>query len=287
MSIEGGLPRAVDRAQQVDATALQVFVKSSRQWAGKPLAKAEAAAFRRRVEEAGLAEHTLAHAGYLINLASPEAAARRRSAGALADELARCSRLGIPFLVLHPGSHLGSGVEAGLNRVVEILDRLLLPRKSGRGGASEPGVTVLLETTAGQGSNLGHRFEQIGWILDRARCAERLGVCFDTCHVLAAGYEFRDAASYRETLRGFERAIGIERLLAFHLNDSKQPLGSRKDRHEQIGRGEVGLEPFRLILRDRRFRNLPMLLETPKGPDLREDAENLSILRAMLPESRR
>lgn len=287
MSIAGGLPRAVDRARAVDATALQVFVKSSRQWAGKPLADEEAEVFRSRVAEAGLTRQTLAHAGYLINLASPDAAARRRSESALRDELERCERLGIPFLVIHPGSHLGSGEEAGLARVARLLDRLLLPRKGGRRAAAGGGVSVLLETTAGQGSNLGFRFEQIGGIVERAQCAERLGVCFDTCHVLAAGYEFRDAASYRETFRLFDRAIGIDRLRAFHLNDSKQPLGSRRDRHEHIGRGEVGLEPFRLILSDRRFRNLPMVLETPKGPDLREDAENLAILRAMLPESRR
>jgi len=286
MSIEGGLPRAVERARQVDATALQVFVKSSRQWAGKPLDDRETEAFRRGAEEAGLAGQTLAHAGYLINLASPDAAARERSALALQDELERCVRLAIPLLVIHPGSHLGSGEEAGLARVVEILDRLLLPGRRAAGGG-RGGVKVLLETTAGQGSNLGFRFEQIGWILERARSQARLGVCFDTCHVLAAGYEFRDAASYRETLRSFDRAIWLDRLLAFHLNDSKQPLGSRKDRHEHIGRGEVGLEPFRLILRDRRFRDLPMVLETPKGPELREDVENLSILRAMLPESRR
>lgn len=287
MSIEGGLERAVDRAQQIDATALQLFVKSSRQWAGKALGVGEAETFRRRVAEAGLSDHTLAHAGYLINLAATDLTVRRRSTQALRDELSRCDRLGIPFLVIHPGSHVGSGEEVGLARVVKILDRLLLAKDEGRREKTGGRVTVLLETTAGQGSNLGYRFDQIGWILEQARCGDRLGVCFDTCHVLAAGYEFRDAASYRETFRRFDREIGLDRLLAFHLNDSKQPLGSRKDRHEQIGRGEVGLEAFRLLLADRRFRERPMVLETPKGPDLREDVENLAILRAMLPESRR
>lgn len=287
MSIEGGVARAVERAERVDATALQIFVKSSRQWSSGPIGAAEAALFRRRAARAGLSGHTLAHAGYLINLASPDPAVRRRSTSALRDELRRCERLEIPRLVIHPGSHRGSGEEAGLARVVKLLDGLLLPGSGGRRRPLAPGVTVLLETTAGQGSNLGHRFEQIGWILERARCSERLGVCFDTCHVLAAGYEFRDASSYRETFRRFDRAIGLARLLAFHLNDSKRPLGSRKDRHEHLGRGEVGLEAFRLILADRRFRRLPMVLETPKGPDLREDVENLAVLRAMLPESRR
>jgi deoxyribonuclease-4 len=282
MSISGGLSRAVERAGRVDATALQIFVKSSRQWAAKPLSEEEASRYREAVEQAGLGRHTLAHASYLINLAAPDATVRRRSAAALNDEMDRCSRLGVSFLVLHPGSHVGTGEDAGLLRIVRALDRLLA-----RSGSSRrqpfPGVTLLLETTAGQGSNLGGRFEQLGRILRLARCPERLGVCFDTCHALAAGYDFRDASTYRAMLREFDREIGLDRLLAFHLNDSKHPLGSRKDRHEHIGRGEVGLEAFRLILNDRRFRGRPMVLETPKGEDLREDRENLAVLRAMLP----
>jgi deoxyribonuclease-4 len=282
MSIAGGLWRAVERAGRVDATALQLFVKSSRQWEAKPLADEEASRFRAAIEEAGLERHTLAHASYLINLATPDPAVGRRSAAALRDELDRCSRLAVPFLVLHPGSHVGSGEEAGLRRIVRGLDRLFQPSGSAR-RRPFPGVTLLLETTAGQGSNLGWSFAQLGRMLRLARCRERLGVCFDTCHVLAAGYEFRDARSYRAMLREFDREIGLDHLRAFHLNDSKHPLGSRKDRHEHIGRGEVGLEAFRLLLTDRRFRGRPMVLETPKGEDLREDRENLAILRAMLP----
>jgi deoxyribonuclease-4 len=278
MSIAGGLSRAVDRAEQVDATALQIFVKSSRQWRARPLPEDEIGTFRRRAAESGLARHALAHASYLINLASPDAGLRRRSETALRDELARCELLGVPYLVLHPGSPVGSGEERGLQRVVRALDRLL---------AGGGGVTLLLETTAGQGDSLGHRFEQLGRIIGRARHADRLGVCFDTCHALAAGYEFRDARSYREMLSEFDREVGLKRLRAFHLNDSRHPLGSRKDRHEHIGRGEVGLEPFRLILNDRKFRRLPMVLETPKGAELNEDRENLAILRAMLPGARR
>ncbi len=143
-------------------------------------------------------------------------------------------------------------------------------------------VTVLLETTAGQGTNLGHRFEHLGFVLERSRAGERLGVCFDTCHALAAGYEFCEPGSYETMWRDFDRAVGLERLRAFHLNDSKHGLGSRKDRHEHIGRGEVGREAFRLILNDRRFRDLPMVLETPKGPDLAEDRRNLAALRRLL-----
>jgi deoxyribonuclease-4 len=280
MSIEGGLARAVDRACEVDATALQIFVKSSRQWKARELEDPEVVTFRRRVAESGLTDHTLAHASYLINLASPDKDVRRRSEQALSEELERCARLGLPFLVLHPGSHGGAGEQDGLRRIVRALDRLLQPphRGKGTGGA----VTVLLETTAGQGSHLGSRFEEIGWILQRARQGDRLGVCFDTCHCLAAGYEFRDGRSYRAMLREFDRAIGLDRLRAFHLNDSKYPLGSRRDRHEHIGRGEIGLEAFRLILNDRRFRDRPMILETPKGRDLAEDRVNLAVLREMV-----
>lgn len=278
MSIAGGIDRSVERAHTVGATALQVFTRSSRQWSAKPLAAEEARRFRARAGAADLARHSLAHASYLVNLATPDRGLRRRSLAAMRDELSRCAALEIPFLVVHPGSHLGAGEERGMARVVRALDRLL-------GDDSE--VRVLLEVTAGQGSNLGYRFEQLGWMLSRARHPRRLGVCFDTCHALAAGYEFRDARSYRETFREFDRVVGLEHLCAFHLNDSKHPLGSRKDRHEHIGDGEVGLEAFRLILNDRRFRRLPMVLETPKGADLAEDRRNLEVLRAMLPGARR
>jgi len=285
MSIEGGLHRAVERARQVDATALQIFVKSSRQWKARSLTELEIETFRQASDRAGLSAHTLAHASYLINLASPDAALRRRSEGALGEELDRCAELGVPYLVLHPGSPGEADEEAGLARVVGCLNRLLATRGKNHSAGDE--VTLLLETTAGQGSSLGHRFGQIGSILERARHGERLGVCFDTCHALAAGYEFRDARSYRATLRQFDREIGLDRLRAFHFNDSKHPLGSRKDRHEHIGHGEVGLEPFRLILNDRRFRDRPMVLETPKGRDLAEDRRNLAVLRAMLRGARR
>jgi deoxyribonuclease-4 len=286
MSIEGGLSRAVDRALDVEATALQIFVKSSRQWEAPPLEFDAVALFRSRAVEAGLERHTLAHASYLINIAAPDPALRRRSERALRDELARCSRLGVPYLVLHPGSHTGSGEAAGLERVVRTLDRIFRPRAGAR-SPSYAGVTLLLETTAGQGSNLGASFAQLGEIIARARFADRLGVCFDTCHVLAAGYELRDGRGYRATMRAFDEAVGLDRLLAFHLNDSRYPRGSRRDRHEHIGRGELGVEPFRLLLADRRFRGLPMVLETPKGKQLDEDRENLALLRSLVPGSAR
>jgi len=284
MSIAGGMPLAVGRAASVGATALQVFVKSSNQWAARPFLAGESLAFRAAARTAGLERHTVAHASYLVNLASPDDVLWRRSVEAFREEMERCAILGIPLLVVHPGAHVGSGAREGSIRVVRALDALFgaLPAKGVREAAVPGGFKVLLEVTAGQGSSLGSSFEELAWILRRATCSRRVGVCFDTCHALAAGYEFRDARSYRQAFAEFDRAVGIARIRAFHLNDSKGGLGSRLDRHEHIGRGQVGLEAFRLILADRRFRGLPMVLETPKGEDLAEDRENMAVLRAMV-----
>ncbi len=278
MSIGGGLHRSVERAVEVEAEALQVFVKSSRQWAARALEHSEIDAFRRAIAERGLGPYTLAHATYLINLASPDDALWGRSVQALVVEVQRCAALGIPYLVVHPGSHVGSGEDAGLARVARGLSPAV--------AASEE-VTLLLEVTAGQGTNLGYRFEHIARVIEHAAEADRLGVCFDTCHALAAGYDFRDARSYRETFAALERTVGLHRLKAFHLNDSKFGLGSRRDRHAHIGEGEVGLDAFRMILNDRRFRGLPMVLETPKGADSAEDRRNLAVLRSLIPAKRR
>ncbi len=279
MSISGGLHRAVERAVEVEATALQVFVKSARQWSAKPLEPSEIDAFREAISDRGLGPYTLAHATYLINLASPDDALWGRSIEAFIFEVDRSAALGIPYLVFHPGSHVGSGEQAGLARVARALSRAA--------AAASREVLPLLEVTAGQGTNLGHRFEQIAWVIEHAAVGDRLGVCFDTCHALAAGYEFRDAHSFRETFAAFESTIGLHRLKAFHLNDSKFGLGSRRDRHEHIGKGEVGLDAFRMILDDRRFRDLPMVLETPKGADLAEDRENLAVLHSLIAARRR
>jgi deoxyribonuclease-4 len=282
MSIQGGLHRAVERAQALDATALQVFVKSARQWKGRPLGEDEIEAYRMAAASSGLADHALAHASYLLNLASPDDSLWHRSIEALRDEIGRCAALGIPYLVLHPGSHVGAGEERGLTRIARGLERALEGELAGEGRPE-----VLLEITAGQGSNLGHRFEHLQCILESSAVSRRLGVCLDTCHALAAGYDLRERTGFRKTFREFDRTIGIDRLKAFHLNDSRHPLGSRRDRHEHIGRGEVGVEGFRLILNDRRFRGLPMVLETPKGEDEAEDVNNLARLRDLLPRSRR
>jgi len=275
MSIAGGFPQAILRAREVDATALQIFVKSSNQWAARPFAPGEVEAYLEASREAGLDRHTLAHASYLINLASPDAALWEKSVAALRVELDRCEALGIPWLVVHPGAHVGSGVAAGIARVAKALDRVLLATRNRTAG-------VLLETTAGQGTALGARFEELGEMLKAAQHADRLGICFDTCHVLAAGYEFRVASAYAETMTALDRAVGLDRLRGFHLNDSKGDLGCRRDRHEHIGRGKVGLEAFRLILEDARFRDLPMVIETEKGEDLAEDRVNLGVLRSVI-----
>jgi deoxyribonuclease-4 len=256
---------------------VQVFVGSSRRWRSRALPPEEIARFRAAAERSGLAPFTLAHAGYLINLAARDGALRERSIAALGEEVRRCELLGIPHLVLHPGSHCGAGVRVGLERIARGLDEVLAPRRR----SSPRKVRVLLETTAGQGTTLGHRFEQLAAVIELARSAERLGVCFDTCHVLAAGYDLRDQASYSATLDELDRRVGLARLHAFHLNDSLHPLGSRRDRHAHIGKGQIGLPGFRSILADRRFRSIPMVLETPKGPDLKEDRANLSVLRRL------
>lgn len=274
MSIAGGLPQAIVRARAVQATALQVFVKSSNQWAARPFAPGEVEAYREASREAGLERHTLAHASYLINLASPDDALWEKSVVAFRVELDRCDALGIPWLVVHPGAHVGSGVPSGVARVAEALRRVL--PHSGQGAG------VLLETTAGQGTTLGARFEELGEILKAANHPERAGICFDTCHVFAAGYDFRSASTYDETMTALDRAVGLDRLFGVHLNDSKGDLGSRRDRHEHIGKGKLGLEAFRLILADGRLRDVPMVLETEKEDDLDEDRVNLGTLRSVI-----
>jgi deoxyribonuclease-4 len=276
MSIAGGFHLAAEQAREHDCGALQIFTKAPSQWAARPIARKEAALFRRACRAAGLRQ-TLGHTAYLLNLASPDEPLWRRSLEALIDELGRAEALGLRYLVVHPGAHLDSGEEAGLARVARALDEAhaRLPDCRAR---------VLLETTAGQGSTLGHRFEHLGRVLSLVAHPERLGVCLDTCHVFAAGYALAPEAEFRATMRAFDRAVGLDRLRAFHVNDSLRPFGSRVDRHAHLGRGELRLEAFRLLVNDRRFRNRPMVLETPKedeeGADM--DAVNLAILRGLL-----
>ncbi len=274
MSIAGGPAQALYRGQQVGCETVQVFTKQPNRWAARPFTADEVVAFLKAEEETGIAP-VIAHDAYLINLASPEDTLWNQSVEAFQVEIERADALRLPYLVTHAGAHRGAGEEAGLQRIVQALD-LVCER------TPQAQVTILLETTAGQGGYLCYRFEHIAWLIAHARCPERLAVCFDTCHAFTAGYELRTAEGYAETMRHFDETIGLDRLRVFHLNDSLKGLGSRVDRHAHIGQGQLGLEPFRLLLNDPRFRDRPMVLETPKGPEMEEDRQNLAVLRALL-----
>lgn len=274
MSIAGGVHKALLLGKQAGCDAIQVFTKSSRQWAGQPYSKEDIEAFARNRKETGIAV-VIAHDSYLLNLGSPDDALRKKSILAFIDEIERCEILGIPNLVAHPGAHLGAGEDTGIKLIARSLDEA---------HAACPGynVRVTLEITAGQGSTLGYRFDQIAKIIDATKACDRLRVCLDTEHTFAAGYDIRTKEGYQRTFTEFDETVGLDRLAAFHLNDSKKPLNSRVDRHEHIGKGQIGLEAFRMLLNDRRFWGLPMCLETPKGPDLKEDRENLAVLRSLI-----
>ena len=282
LSIAGGLPRAVDRAVASTCEALQIFTKSAGQWRARPLPDDEVVLFRRRVGETGI-HPVVAHNSYLINIAADAPALRRQSLNALREELDRADRLGLDALVMHPGSFT-TGTEArGLALIADGLRGLLRDRPAG--------AMILLEHTAGQGTNLGHRFEHLASIIEQLEGSDRVGVCLDTCHLLTAGYDLCSRDGYRRTFEAFDRTVGLGRIRLFHLNDSKKPCGSRVDRHEHIGKGCLGLEPFRMLLNDPRFASLPMLLETPKleTPESRRrsdvdpwDARNLRTLRRLM-----
>lgn len=273
MSIAGGLHLAFARIREVQGEALQIFLSNQRQWQTVPLTSQMVEDFRQQWEKNDYMP-VAAHDSYLINLAAPDPTTLEKSVAAFADELQRAAALGIPFLITHPGSHRGEGVEAGLERFVENMDRAITCSKTST-------VMVLIENTAGQGTNLGSTFEEISFIISESQYSDGLGVCFDTSHAFAAGYDIRTRATYEETLSKFNQIIGLEKLKFFHINDSKRPLDSRVDRHEHIGEGEIGLAGFRLLLNDPRFRQHPMVLETPKGKDLKEDKENLRVLRSL------
>jgi len=279
MSIAGGHHNALLAALKHECEALQLFTKNSNQWLGKPLTKDDAVLFRTTLTDTRV-RHLIAHDSYLINLASPDKVLYRRSVEAFVDEVRRADALGLDYLVFHPGAATDGDEDAGLRRVAKALNEV--HRRCGRCR-----VRALIETTAGQGSCLGHRFEHLAAILARVREPDRLGVCLDTCHVFAAGYALAPEPEYRATLRAFDRIIGLKRLRVFHVNDSLKPLGSRVDRHAHIGRGHLGLEPFRLLVNDRRFRRRPMILETPKEDgDVEDmDAVNLRTLRSLLAEN--
>ncbi len=271
-SVAGGLHLAFARIASVGGRALQIFTRNQRQWRHPELAAAEVEAFT-----AAWRQHPMevaSHGSYLINLASAEFELRAKSIDALVRELERCARLGIHKVVLHPGSHGGMGVEAGIETFVVALDAAFERARSQ--------TRVLLETTAGQGTGLGGSFEELAAILKLSKYSARLGVCFDTCHVFAAGYDLGTPAAYRQTMEAFDGIVGCERIEFFHLNDCKKERGSRVDRHSHIGEGHIGLEGFRCLLGDARFADRSMTLETPKGKDLDEDRRNLAVLAGLL-----
>jgi deoxyribonuclease-4 len=255
--IGGGLHQAPARGDAIGADAIQIFTRNQMQWACRPLSDEDCAAFRRAVSQSGVRE-VLVHGSYLVNLAGADADFLARSRECFLTEMARCHRLGIRYLVFHPGAHLGAGESAGIDLLARNLDDLL---------ARTEGLDVvpLIEVTAGQGTNLGHRFEHLAAILERTRRGDRLGICLDTCHLYAAGYDIASPEGYERMVRQLDRIVGLQRVGAIHLNDSKQGLGSRLDRHARAGEGTLGLATFERILNDRRLRHLPMVVETP-GP---------------------
>ena len=273
MSIRGGMSMAIERARSIRCTALQMFVKNNMQWFARPLTSEEIRAFLNHVQRGELLS-VFAHANYLINLAATNPQFHANSIRALAEELVRADQLELPFLVLHPGAHLGAGEEAGLKKIADSVDELFrkIPKVK---------TKIALEITAGQGSCIGHRFEHLAHIIANVREPERLRVCLDTAHLFAAGYYIGSESGMKKTCHEFDRVIGRNRLAAIHMNDSKTGRGSLVDRHEHIGKGRIGLDAFRFIMRSPRFRKIPKVLETPKGKDLAEDVMNLRTLRVL------
>jgi deoxyribonuclease-4 len=274
MSIKGGLHTAIERGLSIACQTIQLFLRNNARWQAKPRRPEELALYRDTLAQSGIAP-VLAHAIYLINLASPDQEIYRRSTAAFDEELARCHEAAFPYLVLHPGSHRGSGLEAGIARIADSINRAY---------ARHPEYTVvtLLENTAGLGDTIGRTFEELALLAAGIEDRSRIGYCFDTAHALASGLEFRTPEGYAETWARFDALLGLDKLHGFHLNDSQCDLGGVCDRHEHIGEGYVGLEGFRRLVNDPRFADIPMVLETPKGDDLYEDVENLARLYSLI-----
>jgi deoxyribonuclease-4 len=272
MSISGGVEQAVVRGQEVGCETVQIFTKNSNQWKAKPLTAAEIKAFREACLAAGMGP-VIAHSAYLINLAAPDEVLYEKSIQASLDELQRCELLDIPYLVIHPGAHMGTGEGQGLARIAAAISRIHRETPALR-------AELTLEITAGQGTALASKFEHFATILEQVEAPERLGFCLDTCHLLAAGYDFRTRQGYDRMMETWDDLVGIERIRAIHLNDSKKDLGSRVDRHEHIGQGCIGAQGFELLLNDPRLSQLPMVLETPKEDNA--DVRNLAMLRSLI-----
>jgi len=274
MSIAGGIYNALERGVEAGCGVVQVFTQNSTQWHGKPIPDSDILLFKEKLAESGINE-VVTHDIYLINLAASPGEMRDKSIVAFQEEMVRCSHLGIEKIVMHPGSHGGDGEETGLKRITEAFDQLLSTTTEYKG-------KILLETTAGQGTNLGYSFEHLRTIIEGSKHHDRFGVCYDTCHTFAAGYDIRTESSYHEVWDNFERIIGLDHLHCFHFNDSKKGLNSHVDRHEHIGKGELGANAFSLLMNDPRFVNIPKILETPKGDNNEMDEINLKLLRNMV-----
>lgn len=274
MSIAGGAFNAFIEGQKVGCATIQIFTKNNNQWNAKPLTEEEIAQFKKKQKETGITP-VVAHNSYLINVASPDKALAAKSKEAMLIELQRCEQLGVPVLVMHPGSHVGTGEKEGIKRIAVAIDWL---HDQTRGYK----VQIALETTAGQGSHLGYRFEQLAEILDLTEDKKRLAVCLDTCHVFAAGYDIRTEKSYKKTMDEFDKIVGLKRLKAIHFNDSVKDFGSRVDRHAHIGQGKIGKTAFGFFMNDRRLENIPKLLETPKDKEGKFDRMNLATLRRLV-----
>jgi deoxyribonuclease-4 len=272
MSIAGGIDNAPVRGKKIGCDTIQIFTKNANQWKAKEISKEEILRFEESRKKTGIFP-VVAHNSYLINIASPDDTLYKKSIDALFAEIKQAERLSLPYLIIHPGSHTGSGEGTGLQRIADALNSL---HEKTEGFT----VKILLETTAGQGTSLGHTFEQLATIIDRVTKKESLGLCLDTSHLFVAGYNIRTKKGYEETMKNLHDVIGIERVKIIHINDSKKPLGSRVDRHEHIGKGYIGKEGFRPLLKDKRFFHVPMILETPKKKD-EEDIVNLKILRRL------
>jgi deoxyribonuclease-4 len=278
LSIAGGLHNALTAAEKFGFETVQVFTKNQQQWACPPLADDAVREWRSHCERLNF-EQTVSHDSYLINLASPDEALRRKSVRLFVEEVSRCAALAIPLLVTHPGAHMGDGEAAGLRRVAASLDEVhaAAPAAAGR-------VVTCLEITAGQGTSLGYKLEHLAEVMSFVRAPERVAVCLDTAHLVAAGYDFR-GRKYPAFRREVERTVGAGRVKVLHLNDSKKPLGSRVDRHEHIGRGTIGVDGFKPFVRDKQYRDVPKILETAKGKDEKGrewDAVNVEVLRGLM-----
>jgi deoxyribonuclease IV len=274
MSVAGGVHKAFERGASIGCTTMQVFTKNSNQWVAKPLSLQDIQHFRTAESKVKIFP-LVAHAAYLINLCAINLGTLKKSRIAFEDELRRCEALGIQALIFHPGSHVGAGEEQGLKLIAQSIN--IVHRKT-------PDFHVLsaLETTAGQGTAIGYRFEQLRQIIDLVDERNRMGVCLDTCHLFAAGYDISTPQGWEDTMTEFDEVIGVDRLIAVHVNDSKTRLGSRVDRHEHIGKGSIGLVAFRMLMNDPRLSHVPKILETEKSEDMHEDVENMETLKSLI-----